>query len=241
VRFPLCCSDCVDEGTSIDESTVFVPPNDNSIYEVTCSRGHKTLVVVVEARHEQLFEIGLSAILDLYHREAVSSFAAALERFYEFAIGVFATHAGVTEEAFQLAWKPLAKQSERQLGAFVGAYLMAEQSAPTLLAPKASELRNAVVHKGKIPSREEAINFGDAVLKVIRETLVVLRKRYAAALHDHSRALHLGVLKSPALVGKKVTRHSLAMALRDLDTQQSEGKATTFYLQRMQQLERGHQ
>ena len=222
----------------MDESTVFESANDSNIYELNCPKGHRTTVVVIATRHEQLFEIALSAILDKYYREAVSSFAASLERFYEFATGVLARDLAVPDSAFGEAWKPLAKQSERQLGAFIIAFLLTEKSPPKVLASKAVELRNDVVHKGRIPTEDQAIWFGDAVLDVIRSSLAVLQAKHPAALHNHSMALHLEVLSSSVLKGKKVTRHSLAMALRDLETEEVAGRDTKFYLWRLSHLHR---
>ena len=62
---------------------------DDGKYEVTCTRGHKETVILQQQKFEILFEIGAHAIIDGYYREAVSSFAASLERFYEFSIKAF--------------------------------------------------------------------------------------------------------------------------------------------------------
>jgi hypothetical protein len=57
---------------------------DDGTYEVRCGRGHISSVRLLNAKFELLFEMGLNALVDGYGREAVSSFAASLERFYEF-------------------------------------------------------------------------------------------------------------------------------------------------------------
>jgi len=238
MRLPLLCSECANEGARADDSTVFVPINDTSIYAITCHRGHATTVVVVESRYEQLFEIGLSAIIDEYYREAVVSFASSLERFYEFAFYVLARHAGMGKDLAAATWKPVARQSERQLGAFLGVWVSAERTPPVLLDEKVVAFRNEVVHKGKIPSRHEALQFGDRVLGVIRAALGRLRETYSEAYVAHSLDEQLAVLRAPELEGKKVTRHSLAMALRDLNVDDPTLYDTAFYVRRTESLRR---
>ena len=51
---------------------------------------------------------------------------------------------------------------------------------PQLLSTTKTEFRNDVIHKGRIPSRDEAINYGQAVLDVIRPILKQVRKKYPA-------------------------------------------------------------
>ena len=229
MRFPLLCAACIQISRTPQECTVYTTANDTGIYDIVCNSGHQSKVVIVATRHEQLFETGLSAINDQYFREAVSSFSAALERFYEFAIAVLAESNGVEPETLEAAWKPLSKQSERQLGAFAAAFLMSEKHPSTLLPPKATELRNDVIHKGKVPTLDEALKFGDEVLRVIRSTLTVLNIRHSEALQAQSMKPHLEALKTPDLVGKAVTRNHLSMTLRNLELKDIEGKDTRYY------------
>lgn len=179
--------------------------------------GHTFVATTLQMRHEQLFEIGLWAILDDYYREAVSSFAASLERFYEFATKVFSAHARVESDRFDAAWKIISRQSERQLGAYVYAYLLSERRAPVTLAESSVAVRNDVIHRGRIPSKEQAIAFGDAVLKVIHPALKVLQSKYAEAYFAVTRQEEQVVLQRPELYAVPLVRHSLPMMLRDLD------------------------
>src|ERR1700681_1770876 len=66
-------------------------------YEVVCGRGHISCVQLLNLKFELLFEMGLNALVDGYGREAVSSFAASLERFYEFYWRVAMAHLSVQE------------------------------------------------------------------------------------------------------------------------------------------------
>lgn len=61
-----------------------VEVRDENHYALTCPKGHRNVVVLQQQKFEVLFEIGAHAIEDGYYREAVSSFTASLERFYEF-------------------------------------------------------------------------------------------------------------------------------------------------------------
>lgn len=99
-------------------------PADDGKYEVCCVAGHVSTVTVDNLKFELLFEMGLNALVDGYPREAVSSFASALERFYEFYWQVVAMFHSIPEQQMDIAWKVIAKQSERQLGMFVSAALL---------------------------------------------------------------------------------------------------------------------
>ena len=65
---------------------------DDGRYEVRCQAGHLNTVFLDNVKFELLFEMGLNALIDGYPREAVSSFASSLERFYEFYWNVVMTH-----------------------------------------------------------------------------------------------------------------------------------------------------
>jgi len=105
------------------------------------------------------------ALIDGYTREAVASFAVALERFYEYWVRVQLLHGAVTPDALDVAWKQISAQSERQLGAFVALYLREYGTSAPLLPQSATEFRNKVTHKGYIPTRPEALEYGDRVLQ----------------------------------------------------------------------------
>jgi hypothetical protein len=129
------------------------------VYEFECGVGHKNVVVRQEDKFEVLFEIALNAIADSYHREAVSSATSSLERFYEYYTKVVFREHKISGSHVGKAWKLVSKQSERQLGMFVGAYVLHNRTEPTLLDQKQIEFRNAVIHKGTIPTREKALEY----------------------------------------------------------------------------------
>lgn len=148
---------------------------DDGRYEICCSRGHKSVTVLQQQKFEILFDIGANAILDGYYREAVSSFTSSLERFYEFCIKVLCKKSGIKTDVFSTAWKQIANQSERQLGAFLFLWASEFGEVPQLLSSNDAGFRNSVIHKGKIPTKEEALEYGNTILAIIRPKNVQLR------------------------------------------------------------------
>ena len=149
--------------------------SDDGKYPVRCGLGHKSTVFLDNIKFELLFEMGVNALLDGYTREAVSSFASALERFYEFYWHVAMEHSGMPSVEANAAWKLVANQSERQLGMYVSACMSLTGKSPALLsANKEVPFRNNVIHKGYVPTIAEATEFGNTVMKLIAENLAAL-------------------------------------------------------------------
>lgn len=115
-----------------------------------------------------LFDIAVNAISDGYMREAVASFAASLERFYEFFIKYHIHSLGIDESILFDTWKEVSNQSERQLGAFTFLFLAKYNEKAQTLDSNTVGFRNSVIHKGYIPSEADAIDFGNKVYSVIR-------------------------------------------------------------------------
>ena len=166
------------EAGSIPPYPKYVELRDDGRYEFTCEKGHTTVTVVQEQKFEVLFDLGAYAIIDGYYREAISSFTSSLERFYEFFIKACLFEEGLDKEVFEITWKNVSQQSERQLGAFIFLYCKSFSKSPVLLHQKQIKLRNDVIHKGKIPTREEAIAYGDSVLNVIRPIIKLVKNEF---------------------------------------------------------------
>ena len=169
------CLKCVDEHGELLGETMVVEIQDNGLYRVTCSKSHESLVFVPTPKHEILFQLGALALLDGHTREAVSSSAAALERFYEFYVKVVSTKYNIPPQEFDRCWKLVAKQSERQLGAFLYLYLFETKRAAQFINTKFTEFRNEVIHKGKICSYDEAVDYGGYVMNIINSITAELR------------------------------------------------------------------
>lgn len=173
MRLNLYCFECKN-GTSVN-----VDVNDEGYYMGACPKGHALRYLCDQPLFEILFEIGVNAILDGYNREAVSSFASSLERFYEYYVSVLTLKNKIDPSQFENAWNSVSAQSERQLGGFIFAYLMETGRAPSLLPNLQVSFRNKVIHKGHIPSQVNAIAFGQAVLNVINPIVKDLKENYA--------------------------------------------------------------
>lgn len=186
MKIRLHCPICATEGVK-DFWQEMRPLGDNTLYEVNCPNGHTTEIVSGGFKYDTLFEIGLNALKNGFHREAASSFATSLERFYEYSIGVLLMHKfspqtpGRFDEealkAFDKLWKTALKLSERQLGAFCALYFNEFSEIPLLLdeafvkglrlsiLKNPVNFRNRVVHEGYIPTYDEAFQYGEAVFK----------------------------------------------------------------------------
>jgi hypothetical protein len=81
-----------------------------------------------------------------------------MERYFEFFIKVILRDSGKEFESIHKTWKTIASQSERQLGAYIMLYCQTFDDEPILLNQnKEIPFRNSVVHKGYIPTKEDAI------------------------------------------------------------------------------------
>ena len=161
------CMACFQELGKPTNEFVTLEFHDDGHYEVCCSRGHTSVTILQQQKFEILFDIGANAIIDGYYREAISSFTSSLERFDEFCIKVFCENNSMYDDTFNKVWKQVSNQSEQQLGAFLFLWTNKFDEVPELLTNKDTKFRNEVIHKGKIPTKEEALIFGNTILKII--------------------------------------------------------------------------
>jgi hypothetical protein len=180
MRIRLICAECYEKsGKPWFVETI----REDGLYTGKCPAGHNLLLATQTLRHEMLFEIALNAIEDRYYREAVSSFAASVERFYEFAVRVIGHSRGVTQDQLDEAWRKVANHSERQLGAYIFLYFLEFGALPEMLSNKMTELRNEVVHKGLLPDKEQSLAFGSAAYEVIQRGVRKLRDTHLEHLN----------------------------------------------------------
>jgi hypothetical protein len=189
----LICGECIKE--SMNKGTLFVDElkvpvtqiSESGIYDVTCDKGHKTKVALRNSKFELLFDLGLNGLIDEYYREAVLNFTASLERFYEFFISV-ALYNEITNDMFKEVWKTVKAQSERQLGAYIFLYLKCIRKKPLLLDNDAVSFRNDVVHKGYIPNKEQTLEYGEKVRRIVNNAISEMKTCFGDALcrvYDH--------------------------------------------------------
>ena len=186
MRLPFSCMECTfgEDKLAVPPYPTYVELKDDGRYEFTCPQGHKTVTILQQQKFELLFEIGAYALVDGYYRESVASFTAALERFYEFFFRVVFLREHQEDDAVEKSWKTMAAQSERQLGAYVAAYLMTFKSAPELLPNSKVKFRNNVIHKGAIPSKQEALQFGQAIMDIVNPVLSKLIDGYSEEIQQ---------------------------------------------------------
>ncbi len=184
MKLPIICSQCMIEDISSSDIIANVEFRDDGRYEVECHKGHKSITILQQQKFEVLFEIGAYAIVDGYYREAVSSFTSSLERFYEFFIQAVLLEKKVAQKDFKQTWKHVSRQSERQLGAFLFLYLMEFDQPPKLLSTANVNFRNEVIHKGKIPTRQESLDYGQTVLDLIYPILEETKSRYSKGVEQ---------------------------------------------------------
>lgn len=184
MKLVLQCSSCTQihglaEGGVIPEEREVMTAElrDDGLYDVTCPQGHRNLVALMNLKFEVLFQSGAMALLDGYAREAVSSIAAALERFYEFYIRVMLLKHDIQSQELDRTWKMVASKSERQLGAFLFLYLLENNRSANLIANKHINFRNDVIHNGSIPPNEKVIDYGEQVLAFIFSVSKELKDR----------------------------------------------------------------
>ncbi|WP_223538913.1 hypothetical protein [Pseudomonas sp. BF-R-12] len=168
------------EGVVLRSRTVHV--QEHNLYRAVCPEGHQLVAILDNLPFELLFESGLEALVDGYLRESVSSFAAALERLYEFSIRVQLTGEKVEVNQLELMWKSVAAQSERQLGMYIGLRTLKDGRQPVLMPQSQSKFRNSVIHKGYFPDSAEAFNFGEMVFKLILEEVMRLDECFKDAV-----------------------------------------------------------
>lgn len=184
----LICFDCIMEQVNKGEPNVFdgtsIPTpfeqvNNDGVYEVNCTKGHESKTIIDNINFEILFEYGLNAIVDGYYRESVSSLTSAMERYFEFFIKTILRNTTTDFDSISKVWKKVSSQSERQLGAYIILYFQAFGKEPLLLNQnKEVPFRNSVIHKGYIPTKDEAVNYGNSVMDIIEQSLMDLKQKF---------------------------------------------------------------
>jgi hypothetical protein len=179
------CTRCARPQQGLPNRTfAFIEYHDSAVYRVACSEGHETVLILQEQKCEVLFQIGAQATIDGYYREAIVSFTASMERFQEFAIRCLLDEAEVAEAVVSEAWRKVLNQTERQLGAFIFLWVDRFKALPPLLRNDDAGFRNAVVHKGRIPTREEAVSYGGRILDVVRPAMRLLKEQLADEIRN---------------------------------------------------------
>lgn len=159
--------------------------NDDGVYEITCSNGHEKTYFVENDKYQVLFDLGLLAIENSFYREAVSSLAASLERFYEYCIKVMLVSKGTNMSDINKTWKTISNMSERQVGAFNMLFLSTFNEVPVVFNNKMIKFRNDVIHKGYIPTKEKVLKYADEVHTFIISHLLKLKESHQPSMDKY--------------------------------------------------------
>ena len=177
------CEDCEEEAKKRGEKYLdnlppnFIPIelNEDGVYSFQCTNGHVKWTFLQEQLFQILFDLGVLAISDSYTREAVSSFASSLERFYEFIIKLILLSDNVPEDKITNYWKVISKQSERQFGAYLGLFIYKFKQVPPILDNSWVKFRNDVLHNGKIPPEKITLDYGQTIADLVIDILLFLK------------------------------------------------------------------
>lgn len=156
---------------------------DDGIARIECSAGHKTALMMQSQKFEMLLDSGATALLEGFTLEACASFAAALERLYEFGLRVAFAGRNMPDDLFDGMFSEMARQSERQLGAFLLLHAL-EFGSAYKPKPSIATFRNAVIHKGVIPTVEDAREFCSDVYEAIYSLVGTIRTKYGDGIRS---------------------------------------------------------
>lgn len=162
-----------------------VSVSDENKYAVTCNRGHRFTLIYPEERFELLLRSAATAYINGDYRGVVTSATASLERLYEFAFKAMCHHHRIPKSDVGNSWAIIAKQSERQLGAFVGLFLLTTKVTPNVLGNNQVQFRNDVTHNGSFASEPKSRAFAEKVLALELDILHKLKETIPDALKDY--------------------------------------------------------
>jgi hypothetical protein len=183
VELTLGCMRCLTLDGRPSGDFVSAPYYEDRVTIHTCSKGHENVTMLQSHKFEVLLESGANALLAGFTVEAATSTAAALERYFEFALQALLTHRGMNPALYAQMFKEMSSQSERQLGAFMAQW--AQEFGEAYSFPKDySRDRNRVVHKGHMPTPEECRDFCGVVYGEIFGLQAKLRARCQDAINQ---------------------------------------------------------
>jgi hypothetical protein len=180
--------------------------NENNSYVIECVKGHKSESHLQNQKFELLFDMGAMALNDGYSKECVSTLASSLERFIEFVIKFVCTKHKIEVDNYIEMWKQMSSQSERQLGAFYALQTIEFGHPKFLLDNDKVKFRNMVIHKGYIPSKQEALEYGEYVLDFI---VTCSKELKSIDEKSYDRTLHFDFYKNGARIPLKQLQSSM--------------------------------
>jgi hypothetical protein len=126
---------------------------------------------LLDSPFERCFNAGLHNLCDKQFARAISHFSSSLQHFYEFFVRAAAYQGGIDKTRFDAAWAILLNRPDQQYEAYVLNYTVVFDCSPTVSSDFHKVAGKAVFTSGSIPTREEAISCGQAVLNILRPAL----------------------------------------------------------------------
>ena len=170
-----CCAEDIKNGRIPDSTTYEILTSDSGTIFFNCKNNHENCLIIQEHPFEILLEMAVENLIDRYYREAIFNFAAAQERCFEFFNELILFERQVENKLYEKLWKTVYKNSsERQLGAFYFLYFMRFKKTFSYDDNK-NAIRNSIVHKGEIATKQKAFDYGTYILNniyIIIETIV---------------------------------------------------------------------
>ena len=170
------CFSCAEESSGL---IVYAKGEINSklIAVCKCSKGHTYVVSLWYNLFDVLYTSAVNAYLKECYSESVMSFAASLERVYEFFIKASMLNEGISIDVIEEFWKDVKHQSERQLGAFCLQYAKATKKR-WVIDSNQSKFRNAVIHKGHISTSKEVKEYAEYITSCHVELIKILKSKF---------------------------------------------------------------
>ncbi|HAU1765480.1 TPA: hypothetical protein JBJ04_14580 [Legionella pneumophila] len=142
---------------------------DKRIVPFECTNKHDNTIIIQSHLSEMLFDRACLFYIQSDYRESIFNFYASLEKFREMFIKYALLKSNNTNDEIKQFWSHVSSQSERQYGAYCVMRLLEKQEPlDKSITQKVSEVRNQVIHNGKIPNKEEAYQFGHWVFELIK-------------------------------------------------------------------------
>lgn len=173
-----CCAECMKINHGQKVSSGIGNLNEEGYIDFICKYGHHCNILLQEFKFEYLFYQAIKHFVIAEYEESVMLFANSLERFYEFFIKLY-TRKLIHNDYYidNILINKTLKFSERQLGAFNLLYFIIFNEEPLKLSEKKVNLRNNVVHNGKLILEKEAFEFGNEVYKIITSTIKKIKNK----------------------------------------------------------------
>jgi hypothetical protein len=200
MKIPVICTECQKLSEAKPYKLINLQINDENLYPFVCPAGHQNVVIHQGEKFEILFESATRAISDGYFKEAVSSISSSIERLFEYSTKIILEKQGIAAANINICWKNVSSQSERQLGAYIFTYLFEFKMPPPILTSDLVQFRNKVIHKGYFPSYSEVINYGEGILKLMKQILISLQENCSETILKHTEITTIEITRKASLL-----------------------------------------